>query len=108
MKIINLGRGQGKTTRLLYASEFQNIPIVCSTHFQKEHLRDMAKKLRLKIPEPIVAHELISSKDKAIDEDLLIDEAPLVLEALLKRLGVIGEIKAITLTSDELNMDFKR
>jgi hypothetical protein len=27
MKIINLPRGGGKTTRLLYASEFHNAPI---------------------------------------------------------------------------------
>ena len=38
MKIINLGRGQGKTTRLLYASEFNDIPILCANHAMKEHL----------------------------------------------------------------------
>ena len=38
MKIINLGRGQGKTTRLLYASEFQNIPILCKDWSAKRDL----------------------------------------------------------------------
>lgn len=28
MKVINLERGKGKTTRLLYASEFNNMPIL--------------------------------------------------------------------------------
>lgn len=55
MKIINLGRGQGKTIRLLYASEWNDIPIVCATHTSKEHLIRMARELGLKIPEPIVA-----------------------------------------------------
>ena len=36
MKIINLGRCQGKTTRLLYASEFNNIPILVATFQQKD------------------------------------------------------------------------
>lgn len=44
MNIINLGRGQGKTTRLLYASEFNDALILCATHSQKDHLVDMAKK----------------------------------------------------------------
>ena len=35
MKIINLGRGKGKTTRLLYASEFNDAPILCSTLNEK-------------------------------------------------------------------------
>ena len=104
MKIINLGRGQGKTTRLLFASEFQNIPIVCANYAQKELLIDQAKQLDLHIPEPIVACELGSGKvreNRYLGDGLLIDEAPLVLQNLLSCLGVTGEIKAITLTVDE-------
>lgn len=104
MKIINLGRGQGKTTRLLYASEFNYIPILCATHSQKDHLVNMAKELRLKIPEPIVASEITSNRimgSPAVDKDLLVDEAPCVLQCLLNSLGMRGEVKAITLTADE-------
>ena len=46
MKIINLGRGQGKTTRLLYASEWQDTPILCATYQEKRYLMDMAEKIR--------------------------------------------------------------
>lgn len=106
MKIINLGRGQGKTIRLLYASEFQDIPILCATHSQKEHLLDMAESLGLKIPEPIIVSDLTSTTIKTEDilreKDLLIDEAHWVLQSLLNSLGMRGEVKAITLTSDEL------
>ena len=49
MKIINLGRGQGKTVRLLYASEWNDMPILCATDSQKRHLIDMAKSLGLDI-----------------------------------------------------------
>lgn len=106
MKIINLGRGQGKTTRLLYASEWNDIPILCSTHSQKEHLIDTAKRLGLSIPEPIVVSDLttttIKTKDILKEKDMLVDEAHWVLQSLLKSLGMRGEVKAITLTSDEL------
>ena len=104
MKIINLSRGQGKTTRLLYASEFNYAPIICSTYTQKDYLVSQAEKLGLNIPEPIVANEITSNRirgSKAADMDLLVDEAPLVLQCLLNSLGMRGEVKAITLTEKE-------
>lgn len=100
MKIINLGRQQGKTTRLLYASEFNDIPILCATYQQKRYLIDMAKELRLNIPEPIYVGEIAKGSDM-MDKDILIDEAPWVLQMLLKNMGMRGNVKAITLTSDE-------
>lgn len=104
MKIINLGRGKGKTVRLLYASEWQDIPILCPTYSQKEHLIDTAKRLGLNIPEPIIASEIATNRirmSKAADKDLLVDEAPLVLQNLLNSLGMRGEVKAITLSENE-------
>lgn len=102
MKIINLGRCQGKTTRLLYASEWNDIPILCATYLQKQYLMDMAKRLGLHIPEPIYVGE-ITKRNDTMDDDILIDEAPWVLQMLLKNMGVKGEVKAMTLTSDELD-----
>ena len=105
MKIINLRRRQGKTIRLLYASEWNNIPILCATYAQKDYLVEQAKSLGLLIPEPISASEIATNKiiaSKAADKDLLVDEAHWVLQSLLKSLGMRGEVKAITLTSDEL------
>ena len=105
MKIINLGRGQGKTARLLYASEWQQLPILCSTYAEKDNLVSQAERLGLLIPEPIAANEITTSRirgSKAADKDLLVDEAPLVLQNLLHSMGMKGEVRAITLTSDEL------
>lgn len=104
MKIINLPRGYGKTTRLLYASEFNNIPILCATQASKQHLLDSAKKLNLKIPEPITPSDATMGgifKTSLKDQDILVDEAPMVLQSLLSCLGMNGGIKAITLTDEE-------
>jgi hypothetical protein len=104
MKIINLGRGQGKTVRLLYASEFNDTPILCMSQASKQHLLDSAKKLKLKIPEPITPSDVTMGgmfKTSLSDKDILVDEAPMVLQSLLSCLGMNGGIKAITLTEKE-------
>ena len=104
MKIINLPRGNGKTTRLLYASEFNNIPILCASQTSKQHLLDTAKRLKLNIPEPIAPSDVTMGgvfKTSMKDQDILVDEAPMVLQSLLSNLGMSGSIKAITLTDEE-------
>ena len=104
MKIINLPRGHGKTTRLLYASEFTNTPILCTSQTSKQHLLDSAKRLNLDIPEPIIPSDVTMGgvfKTSLRDKDVLIDEAPMVLQSLLSCLGMNGGIKAITLTEKE-------
>lgn len=104
MKIIRLGRGQGKTMRLLYASEFNNATILCSDHKYKKYLMNMARELGLNIPEPVAVSEVVSEIQKrsdVIDRDILVDEAHWVLQCLLNSLGMRGEIKAITLPQGE-------
>ena len=102
MKIINLGRGQGKTTRLLYASEFNDTPILCCNETHKKHLLYRAKELHLDIPEPIIVSDFFSQKirGKRIEE-ILVDDAEWVLQQLLYSMGLHSEIKAITLTERE-------
>ena len=104
MKIINLPRAKGKTTRLLYASEFNNIPILCSNQASKQHLLDSAKRLNLDIPEPITPSDVTMGgvfKTSLRDQDILVDEAPMVLQSLLNCLGMTGSVKAVTLTEKE-------
>lgn len=103
MKIINLPRGGGKPTRLLYASEFNNIPILCTSLMEKQRLIELASIYHLKISEPVTVNDVISNKlrgDKSVDNGVLVDEAPRVFQSLLTSLGVNGGIKAITLTDD--------
>lgn len=104
MKIINLGRGQGKTIRLLYASEFQGIPILCKDLNAKANLMRRARELGLDIPEPIAVYELTSEVIRSRDiaqKDMFVDEAHWVLQRLLNSMGMRGEIKAITLSEKE-------
>lgn len=105
MKIINLSRGNGKTTRLLYASEFNDAPILCANQISKQHLLDRAKELNLNIPEPITPSDVINGgifKTSLQDRDILVDEAPTVLQSLLSHLGMNGDVKAITLTEKDV------
>ena len=104
MKVINLDRGKGKTTRLLYASEFRNIPILCANKVAKQHLIDKAEKLDLKIPEPITVSDVITEgilKTKLAHKNILIDETPAVLQCILGFLGLRGVVEAITLTEED-------
>lgn len=104
MKIINLGRGQGKTTRLLYASEFNDALILCSTLTEKRYLQEQAKRYGLEIPEPITVSDVTSNTlrgSEKILKDVLVDEAPMVLQSLLQQLGMRGGIRAITLSEKD-------
>ena len=108
MKIINLPRGQGKTVRMLYASEFNDAPIICKDNCAKQNLLSRAKELGLEIPEPIAASEFTTSIVRGSDmatKEWLVDEAHWVLPNMLKSMGMTGEIKAITLSEKE---DIKR
>ena len=101
MKIISLGRGQGKTTRLLYASEFNDSPILCANMGQKNDLIRRAKEMNLFIPEPICVHEVFSdyTRGKHIDK-ILVDDMELVFQQMLHNIGFHSEVEAITLTNN--------
>ena len=108
MKIINLGRGQGKTTRLLYASEFNNTPILCANIGHKEELIRMAKELNLYIPEPICVHELFLGKTRGnrdFDNGIFVDDAESVFQQMLNNIGCHSGIKAMTVTNNEDKRD---
>ena len=53
MKIINLERGQGKTTMLIKLSATHNTPIICSSFASKSYILNKAREMGLTIPEPI-------------------------------------------------------
>jgi hypothetical protein len=87
MKIFNLPRGYGKTTRMLYASEYNNAPILCSTDSRKRYVMDMAKSMQLNIPEPISVSDIVCNRirDKRINNgNVLVDEMDDVLREILR------------------------
>ena len=91
MEIVNLKRGKGKTTYLVYRSAITGYPIICYTQRHKEEVLRLAKTHSLDIPEPIVySSDAFRSKTKT---KYLVDEAPVLLQLVL---GV--DIDTMTLT----------
>lgn len=86
MKVFNLPRGEGKTVRMLYASEFNNAPILCFSQIQKECLIEKSQVLGINIPAPITIEAFLSNKE-CESKKILIDEALHVLECLIKNLS---------------------
>ena len=81
MEVCNLPRGYGKTTYLVYRSHVTQYPILCPNRYSVEEVKHTAKKIKISIPEPITAEDLINKK--ATPEVVLVDEALLVLSNLL-------------------------
>lgn len=83
MKVFDLPRGARKSTRMIYASEFHNVPILCAKN-SKDYLIDMAKRNGINIPEPISILELNEYLLNNINaKDILVDEPLIVLKELL-------------------------
>lgn len=103
MKIFNLSRGEGKTMRMLYASEFNNAPIICTTDSQKHYLMDMAKSIKLSIPEPISVSDIVCNRIKGRKfNNVLVDEMESVLREVL-RFSINADMIGGTITTDKEN-----
>ena len=89
MRIFNLARGRGKTMRMLYASEYHNAPIVCTTSMSKQYIMDMAKWKGINIPEPIIASEITDGRIRGKNhKDILVDDMETVLSRMLAQYGL--------------------
>jgi hypothetical protein len=102
MKIFNLQRGRGKTTRMLYASEFNNAPILCYNTMYKQNVIDMANKFGINIPEPMTVSEFIQYKKihPKSPMPILIDEMDITLSLLLLQ-AFNTEVIGATITTDK-------
>lgn len=87
-KIINLPRGAGKTTRMLYASEFNNVPILCGSLLAKQYLIDTARRAKIQIPTPITVNDFIKSRNRP--QDVLVDDALYVLQRFMDGTKIMG------------------
>lgn len=85
-----MGRRTGKTMELIYFSHRTGIPIVVSNYARVRIITNMAKRMKLNIPEPITAsgvffhRELTCFKDRRI----LIDDFDAVISELFRNAGV--------------------
>lgn len=96
MKLIKKHRGKGKTTQLIYISEYTGYPIVVHSKSSVNIVKETASRLECKIPEPITVAELINGRQTIPYENVLIDEAILVCEALLNNLGIRAECATLS------------
>ena len=96
-KVFNLPRATGKSMSMLYAGEFNNVPILCANRSSKESLVDLARRYRIKITEPITVDDFVQNKHKY--QNVLVDEALSVLKMFLGRTNIIG----LTLSDDDMN-----
>lgn len=89
MDIIIKQRGHGKTSDLIRMSAQNSVPILA---LDKMYVKDLAKRMNIKIPEPISYSEYFSNH---LREAVYIDE----LNTLLWRLGI--DALACTISIDE-------
>lgn len=104
MKIYNLKRGGGKTTRLLYISEYTGAPILCVDQTHKNFLKGQAQVLNIKIPEPITIGEMENAtRGTHIAPDYIVDEALTYLQTIISRLtgGRLSNPLAITFSEEK-------
>ena len=103
MKVYNLKRGHGKTTRLIYISEFTGTYVHCPLITDENHkklIQDIADQNDAKIPVPITINDLSRIVGSNVQPDYLLDEATLYLKAVISKLssGKLTNPLAITLS----------
>lgn len=102
MKVFNLKRGKGKTTRMIYASELHNAPILCTTESHKHNIICQARNFDVEIPEPITVQEFVNTKRGTGIDKILVDELLLIIQNLLScAIGRKIDVIAATLSTDE-------
>lgn len=84
MEICNLERGKGKTTYLVHRSHVTQYPVVCADYTGVGVVKDIAKRIGVSIPEPMTVQELFQNESLLTSKKVLIDEAPMVLQRLLR------------------------
>lgn len=99
MKVYDLPRGYGKTTRLIYLSEYYQYPILCFSRAAVENIKTICRNNEIDIPEPITFQDYMSdlrSRKLRPENGVLIDEALLCLQSIIPQ-----EIIAVTLTNED-------
>ena len=104
MKIINVERGHGKTTRALFLSEYLDIPILCANARYKRMLIDVANQHSIKIPSPLSVDELHTKSRLDDISTVIVDEVPMVLQALVDNVaGKLINIECATISAGQIN-----
>lgn len=81
MKIFRMGRGEGKTSRLIEESANSGVSIFAIDDHRRRLLMEKASVMGYKIPSPITFDDLAA--DKAI-EKIIVDDAEYTLPAIIE------------------------
>ena len=80
MKILQLERGKGKTTALIYTSATTGCPIIVLTYAEAEMVQNMANSLGIDIPHPITLKTYMTYGGHCNGNDgILIDNLDIML-----------------------------
>lgn len=101
MRIWNKPRGSGKTTRMLYASEYTGKSILVATKERAHQLETNAKQLGLTIPKVLSVNDFIDRDTNYCSREIIVDEALSVLEALITAVRPGTKISDATITCYE-------
>ena len=105
MRIINKGRGQGKTLQLLYASELTGYRIICGSFGEAKNLKKWAEELNLDIPEPMAYVSYVDLKGIR-EEKILIDNVEEILDKALSayfKKDICAVTMSVPMKDSELN-----
>lgn len=83
MEVIYKGRQQGKTYDLILKSHQTRYPIVCYLYAQCNHIKNMANRLNINIPEPLTFNDVNNSSPCQMP--VLLDNVEDILNTVLVR-----------------------
>ena len=102
MKIIDMERGTGKSTEIVNMSEAKNVPILCPNKREKERIKELAKRHKVAIPEPITWEEYVSPFNIKKPSTVLIDEVFMFIDNILGKYNdKFQDITAVTYSKSE-------
>lgn len=102
MKYIIRGKGNGKTTQLLYAAHTMDIPIIVPDYAHKNNLEKRAKDLGLDGLRIQAFTERTMAGEFKPDDTILIDDAEQIIERALSSFFRC-KIGAVTLTDEKMD-----
>ena len=110
--IINLSRGGGKTTTLVYVSAMGGVPILCFSKSHANYIKYVANTLGLEIPEPLTCctNDVKELGNLGVTK-ILIDDAEVTVPALINELTgaqVCGMTMSVPMISPKRNGNTSR
>ena len=87
MRVIEMARATGKTTKLIEISAKSGAIIICRTHYEVDAIQAVAKHMNLKIPTPISYKEILEGRHLSLGtmQKFLVDDVDLFIERIVGR-----------------------